>query len=88
MQALKLFASGILIMATLLTLPVVAQERDNSRRMPSRDDRAALEKRYQRKLRSSFLEKSPWIWSMSDAQRISRGEDKPIFGYFTRSYSP
>ena len=48
----------------------------------------SLEEKYQKKLQLPFAKKIAWIHSLEEAQRMARESGKPIFAYFTRSYSP
>lgn len=41
-----------------------------------------------KKLASEFLKKSPWLTDYDKALAESKKSGRPIFGYFTRSYSP
>ncbi len=40
------------------------------------------------KLQSAFLKNAPWITDFDKAQAEAKKTGKPIFAYFTRSYSP
>lgn len=46
------------------------------------------EQKRDKKLKSPFLQKAPWFTDFDKALAESRKSSKPIFGYFTRSYSP
>lgn len=46
------------------------------------------EEKYKKKLEKPFVKKIEWIQSLEQAQKIAKETGKPIFGYFTRSYSP
>ena len=41
-----------------------------------------------KKLKSEFLSKAAWLTDFEKAREESKKSGKPIFGYFTRSYSP
>ncbi len=43
---------------------------------------------YRAKLQKDFAKLVKWQRSLETAQKIAKIEDKLIFGYFTRSYSP
>ena len=47
-----------------------------------------LEARRDKKLAAEFLKKAPWFTDYEKALEESKKTGKPIFGYFTRSYSP
>ena len=47
-----------------------------------------LEEKYQAKTKKDFMKKIEWVDSLEKAQAIAKKSGKPIFGYFTRSYSP
>ena len=46
------------------------------------------EARKAKKLAAPFLSHAPWIIDYKEALAKSEKEGKPIFAYFTRSYSP
>ena len=48
----------------------------------------SLEARRDEKLRKPFLKKAAWITDYDQALAESLKQKKPIFAYFTRSYSP
>ena len=48
----------------------------------------SLEEKRDKKLASEFLKKSAWLTDYDKALAESKKSGKPIFGYFTRSYSP
>jgi hypothetical protein len=48
----------------------------------------SLEEKLAKKLESEFLKRVPWITDYTKALAESKKTGKPIFGYFTRSYSP
>jgi hypothetical protein len=41
-----------------------------------------------KKLKSEFFSKAAWITDYEKAREESKKSGKPIFAYFTRSYSP
>ena len=51
-------------------------------------DAQSMEEKYKAKLQKEFMKKVEWVDSLEKAQAISKKTGKPIFGYFTRSYSP
>ena len=48
----------------------------------------SLEEKRDKKLASEFLKKAAWITDYDKAREEAKKSSKPIFGYFTRSYSP
>lgn len=48
----------------------------------------SLEEKRDKKLASEFLKKAPWHTDYDKALAESKKSGKPVFGYFTRSYSP
>ena len=48
----------------------------------------SLEEKRDKKLASAFLKKAAWTTDYDKALEESKKTGKPIFGYFTRSYSP
>lgn len=48
----------------------------------------SLEEKRDKKLASEFLKKSAWLTDYDKALAEAKKSGKPIFGYFTRSYSP
>lgn len=40
------------------------------------------------KLASQFLSNADWILDYDEAIAVAKKTGKPVFGYFTRSYSP
>jgi hypothetical protein len=48
----------------------------------------SLEEKRDKKLASEFLKKASWITDYDKAREESKKSGKPIFGYFTRSFSP
>ncbi|MGA1202465.1 MAG: hypothetical protein ACYTGJ_04960 [Planctomycetota bacterium] len=51
-------------------------------------DASGLRAKYDAKLAEPFAKAVDWALSLEDAKRRAREENKPILGYFTRSYSP
>ena len=48
----------------------------------------SLEEKRDKKLASEFLKKAAWTTDYDKAREEAKKTGKPIFGYFTRSYSP
>lgn len=48
----------------------------------------SLEEKRDKKLASEFLKKSAWTTDYDKAREEAKKSGKPIFAYFTRSYSP
>jgi hypothetical protein len=48
----------------------------------------SLEEKKTKKLASEFLKKAAWTTDYDKAREEAKKAGKPIFGYFTRSYSP
>jgi hypothetical protein len=48
----------------------------------------SLEEKRDKKLASEFLKKAAWTTDYDKAREDAKKGGKPIFGYFTRSYSP
>jgi hypothetical protein len=48
----------------------------------------SLEEKRDKKLASEFLKKAAWVTDYDKALEEAKKSGKPIFGYFTRSYSP
>ena len=48
----------------------------------------SLEDKLQKKLKEPFLAKAAWVMEFEKAKAESKKAGKPIFAYFTRSYSP
>ena len=48
----------------------------------------SLEEKRDKKLASEFLKKAAWTTDYDKALEESKKSGKPIFGYFSRSYSP
>ena len=47
-----------------------------------------MEEKRDKKLKSEFLAKAAWSTDFAKAREESKKSGKPIFAYFTRSYSP
>ena len=47
-----------------------------------------MEEKRDKKLKSEFFSKAAWITDFAKAREESKKSNKPIFAYFTRSYSP
>ncbi|MEM7167385.1 MAG: hypothetical protein AAF581_18125 [Planctomycetota bacterium] len=71
----RLFGRSMVTLASLLLLVGVAHGQD-------------LEEKYKAKLEKAFMSKISWEQSLEEAMKKSKETGKPIFGYFTRSYSP
>jgi len=54
----------------------------------AQDSQEALAQKRDRKLQSAFLKKAAWIADYDKAREAAKKENKLIFAYFTRSYSP
>ena len=48
----------------------------------------SLEEKRDKKLASAFLKKAAWFTDYDKARDESKKSGKPIFAYFTRSFSP
>ena len=48
----------------------------------------SLEEKRDKKLAAEFLKKAAWTTDYDKALEESKKSGKPIFGYFSRSYSP
>ena len=48
----------------------------------------SLEEKRDKKLASEFLKKAAWTTDYDKALEEAKKTGKPIFGYFSRSYSP
>ena len=48
----------------------------------------SMEAKLQKKLAGAWLKVAPWITDYDLARKTAKEQGKPIFGYFTRSYSP
>ncbi len=46
------------------------------------------EDKYQKKLEKEFVSNASWVRTLDDAKAAASADNKLIFGYFTRSYSP
>jgi hypothetical protein len=42
---------------------------------------------FEKKLASDFLTKAPWVTEWDAAKAAAKKENKPILGYFTRSFA-
>lgn len=75
---------GAMTLALAATLGAQAQTpgQDESRQ------RKRLENRLERKLAEPWLTKNPWRTSLREAKAVAKRENKPIFAYLTRSYTP
>jgi len=48
----------------------------------------SMEERLGAKLKKPFLRNAAWVHDFAEAKRKAKAEDRVIFAYFTRSYSP
>ena len=48
----------------------------------------SLEQKLEEKMKEPFLKKAPWFTDYDKAREEAKKTNKPIFAYFTRSYSP
>lgn len=55
------------------------------RQAPSQEE---LQKRYEEKIAKPWLKNAKWTIDLEDAKKQAQETGKPIFAYFTRSYSP
>lgn len=46
------------------------------------------EEKYKKKLTKEFVSKVEWVQTLEEAKKQAAEQNKLIFGYFTRSYSP
>lgn len=51
-------------------------------------DQAELASRRDAKLAEPWLKQAPWVTDLDEAKALSAKTGKPIFTYFSRSYSP
>lgn len=63
-----------------LATPATAQ-----RQGPSTDE---LKQRYQEKVSKDWLKNADWSLDLEDSLARAKKTGKPVFAYFTRSYSP
>jgi ribosomal protein S17E len=47
-----------------------------------------MEDRFKEKLAKDFVKNAEWVLDYDEAQKKAKETKKPIFAYFTRSYSP
>jgi len=69
---------GLLLMPVLLAPALMAQG-------PSQEK---LKERYDKKIAEDWVEKGGWILDFDKAKAIAKKENKVVFAYFTRSYTP
>ena len=72
---MKLLFRSMLALLALTSLPALA-------------DDAALAQKRDAKLAEPWLKKAPWFTDFDKAREEAKKGDKPIFAYFSRSYSP
>jgi hypothetical protein len=65
--------AGALVLATVLSSVALAQ---------------GLEEKRAAKLAEAWVKEGGWISDYDKARKLSEESGKPIFAYFTRSYSP
>jgi len=51
-------------------------------------DDAELQDKYEKKIAKKFVADGGWVLDYDEARQRAKAEDKLIFIYFTRSYSP
>lgn len=68
------------VLGTGLALPVMG--------LPQKPDTAELQKRYEEKLAKDWLKNAEWSLDLEDSLARAQKAGKPVFAYFTRSYSP
>ena len=56
--------------------------------LAAQDDQDALIAKRDKKLQADFLSNADWITNYDTARATAKETGKPIFAYFTRSYSP
>ena len=56
--------------------------------LAAQNDQAALIEKRNAKLDADFLSFTDWITNYETARATAKETGKPIFAYFTRSYSP
>ncbi|MCI0651738.1 MAG: hypothetical protein L0Z55_07630 [Planctomycetes bacterium] len=74
-----MFRWWILAFACGIATPVLLSAEDQNREV--------LTQKYQRKMGEPFVTKIAWERKMTDAMAKSLATERPIVGYFTRSYS-
>ena len=47
-----------------------------------------MEDRFKEKLAKDFVKNAAWVMDFDEAKAKAKETNKPIFAYFTRSYSP
>ena len=75
-----LTALALGVFGLCLLMPALAQ--------PEGPDTAELQKRYQEKVSKDWLKNAEWSLDLEDSLARAKKEGKPVFAYFTRSYSP
>ena len=73
----RLFAGFLVVAMTALAAPAVAQDAPDP-----------MQAKLDKKLASPFIEKGGWYTDFDKAKKAAADAGKPIFAYFTRSYSP
>ena len=52
------------------------------------DDVAPEVTKYQKKLKSAFIKKAPWVLDYDAAKKKAKDSGKVLFAYFSRSFAP
>ena len=68
---------GFLLMPVLLTPALMAQ-----------GSQEELKEKYENKIAEKWVSHGGWILDLDKAKEIAKKENKAIFAYFSRSYSP
>jgi len=68
---------GFLLMPALLTPALMAQ-----------GSQEELKQKYENKIAEKWVSHGGWILDLDKAKEIAKKENKAIFAYFSRSYSP
>lgn len=68
---------GFLLMPALLTPALMAQ-----------GSQEELKEKYENKIAEKWVSHGGWILDLDKAKEIAKKENKAIFAYFSRSYSP
>jgi hypothetical protein len=68
---------GFLLMPALLTPALMAQ-----------GSQEELKDKYENKIAEKWVSHGGWILDLDKAKEIAKKENKAIFAYFSRSYSP